>query len=86
MVYSCLILSCFLSKLVFILKYNATWICYVTFFIFQFLETVQFKYFEEAKAKGIYIVGACGFDSIPCDVGLEFLRKKFDGDYVLHSF
>lgn len=46
----------------------------------QFLEKVQLKYFEEAKANNVYIVGACGFDSIPCDVGVEFLRKKFDGD------
>lgn len=46
----------------------------------QFLESVQLKYFEEAKKQNIYIVGACGFDSIPCDVGLEFLRKKFGGE------
>ena len=30
-------------------------------------------------AKGIYIVGACGFDSVPADVGLEVLRDKFPG-------
>ncbi|GBM97113.1 Saccharopine dehydrogenase-like oxidoreductase [Araneus ventricosus] len=46
----------------------------------QFLETVQLKYFEEAKVQGTYIVGSCGFDSIPCDLGIEIVRKKFDGD------
>ncbi|GFY42239.1 saccharopine dehydrogenase-like oxidoreductase [Trichonephila inaurata madagascariensis] len=46
----------------------------------QFLETVQLKYFHEAKEQGVYIVGSCGFDSIPCDLGVEILRKKFDGD------
>ncbi|XP_055952596.1 saccharopine dehydrogenase-like oxidoreductase [Argiope bruennichi] len=46
----------------------------------QFLETVQLKYFEEAKAQGVYIVGSCGFDSIPCDLGIETVRKTFDGD------
>ncbi|KFM57551.1 Saccharopine dehydrogenase-like oxidoreductase, partial [Stegodyphus mimosarum] len=49
----------------------------------QFLETIQVKYFDEAKAQNVYIIGACGFDSIPCDVGIEVLRKKFGGD--LHS-
>merc|ERR1712018_187523 len=35
----------------------------------QFLETMQLKYHEEAEKKGIYIIGSCGFDSIPSDVG-----------------
>ena len=35
----------------------------------QFLETMQLKYNDEAEKKGIYIVGSCGFDSIPSDLG-----------------
>ncbi|GIY05447.1 saccharopine dehydrogenase-like oxidoreductase [Caerostris extrusa] len=46
----------------------------------QFLETIQLRYFDQAKAQGVYIVGSCGFDSIPCDLGVEVVRKKFDGD------
>ncbi|KAG8189959.1 hypothetical protein JTE90_009098 [Oedothorax gibbosus] len=46
----------------------------------QFLETVHLKYFEEAQKQGVYIVGSCGFDSIPCDVGVEEIRKRFKGD------
>ncbi|XP_054716477.1 saccharopine dehydrogenase-like oxidoreductase [Uloborus diversus] len=46
----------------------------------QYLETVQVKYFKEAQEKNLYIIGACGFDSIPCDLGVEVLRKKFNGD------
>jgi len=30
--------------------------------------------------KGVYIVSACGFDSIPGDLGLVFLQRQFKGD------
>ena len=40
---------------------------------------MQLKYSKEAEAAGIHVVGACGFDSIPADCGLEFLKSKFDG-------
>ncbi|XP_023231055.1 saccharopine dehydrogenase-like oxidoreductase [Centruroides sculpturatus] len=46
----------------------------------QFLEGMQLKYHEEAIQKGIYIIGACGFDSIPCDLGVSLVKKKFQGD------
>lgn len=46
----------------------------------EFLQTCQIKYHEEAKEKGIHIVGACGFDSVPADFGLEVLRDKFPGE------
>uniref|UniRef100_A0A158PBB0 Sacchrp_dh_NADP domain-containing protein n=1 Tax=Angiostrongylus cantonensis TaxID=6313 RepID=A0A158PBB0_ANGCA len=45
-----------------------------------FLEKMQMLYSEKAKEKGIYVVGACGWDSIPCDLGVNFLKEKFDGD------
>ena len=48
----------------------------------QFLETMQFKYHKEAKEKGVYIVGACGFDSIPTDMGITFLKQKFNGKKI----
>ncbi|XP_054713976.1 saccharopine dehydrogenase-like oxidoreductase [Uloborus diversus] len=47
---------------------------------FHYLETVQAKYFNAAREKGIYIVEACGFDSIPGDYGISFLKKNFPGD------
>lgn len=49
----------------------------------QFMETAFLEYDELAREKGIYIVSACGFDSIPCDLGLVLLQEKFDG--VLNS-
>ncbi|KAJ1366321.1 Lipid droplet localized protein [Parelaphostrongylus tenuis] len=45
-----------------------------------FLEKMQMLYSEKAKEKGVYVVGACGWDSIPCDLGVNFLKEKFDGD------
>jgi len=45
----------------------------------EFMQSMQIKYHEEAKQKGIHIVSACGFDSIPADMGLEILREKFPG-------
>ncbi|CAB1334986.1 unnamed protein product [Coregonus sp. 'balchen'] len=36
----------------------------------QFLESMQLNYDSQAADKGVYIVGACGFDSIPADMGL----------------
>lgn len=26
------------------------------------------------------MVGACGWDSIPCDLGVNFVKEHFDGD------
>ena len=46
----------------------------------QFLQMCQLKFDDEAKSKGIHIVGTCGFDSVPADVGLELLREKFPGE------
>lgn len=48
----------------------------------KYLQMCQLKYHDEAKAKGIHIVGTCGFDSIPADIGLETLRERFPGELV----
>ncbi|CAJ0925393.1 unnamed protein product, partial [Mesorhabditis belari] len=45
-----------------------------------FLEKMQMKYGELAKEKGVYVVGACGWDSIPADLGVNYLKKHFPGD------
>jgi short subunit dehydrogenase-like uncharacterized protein len=46
----------------------------------QYLEKMQLKYNEEARAKGIFIIGACGFDSIPADMGQTVLADAMEGD------
>lgn len=46
----------------------------------QFLEKMQLHYNNQAKEKGIYIIGSCGWDSIPAEMGVVFARDNFDGD------
>ena len=41
---------------------------------------MQLLYQKTASDKGIYIIGACGFDSIPSDMGVLFTKNKFDGE------
>ncbi|XP_046832497.1 saccharopine dehydrogenase-like oxidoreductase isoform X1 [Vespa crabro] len=45
-----------------------------------FIEEMQLKYNEAAQNAGIYIVNACGFDSIPSDLGMVFTQQKFGGE------
>uniref|UniRef100_A0A1I7YMZ6 Sacchrp_dh_NADP domain-containing protein n=1 Tax=Steinernema glaseri TaxID=37863 RepID=A0A1I7YMZ6_9BILA len=45
-----------------------------------FLEKMEMKYNTLAKEKGLFVVGACGFDSMPCDLGVHFLKRSFKGD------
>ncbi|GMR59400.1 hypothetical protein PMAYCL1PPCAC_29595 [Pristionchus mayeri] len=44
-----------------------------------FLEKMEMNYAEQARENGVYVVGACGWDSIPCDLGTDFLKRNFDG-------
>uniref|UniRef100_A0A8C2HLB6 Saccharopine dehydrogenase-like oxidoreductase n=1 Tax=Cyprinus carpio TaxID=7962 RepID=A0A8C2HLB6_CYPCA len=45
----------------------------------QFLESMQLNYHDQAAEKGVYIVGSCGFDSIPADIGVIYTRDQFKG-------
>jgi short subunit dehydrogenase-like uncharacterized protein len=46
----------------------------------EYLEKMQLKFNNEARSKGIYIVGACGFDSIPADMGQMVVTDAMEGD------
>lgn len=46
----------------------------------QYMERMQLEYNDLASEKGVYIVSACGFDSIPADMGILFLENHFDGE------
>jgi short subunit dehydrogenase-like uncharacterized protein len=43
------------------------------------MERMQLLYNEEASQKGVYVVPACGLDSIPADMGVDFTRRTFKG-------
>ncbi|KAJ6641697.1 Saccharopine dehydrogenase-like oxidoreductase [Pseudolycoriella hygida] len=45
-----------------------------------FLEGMQLKYHEKAAEAGVLIVGACGFDSIPAELGIVELQKNCSGE------
>ncbi|KAG8511819.1 Saccharopine dehydrogenase-like oxidoreductase, partial [Galemys pyrenaicus] len=45
----------------------------------QFLELMYWKYHEKAAEKGVYIIGSCGFDSIPADLGVLYTKSKMNG-------
>lgn len=46
----------------------------------QFLEKMQLMYNAKARENSLYVVGSCGFDSIPADIGVLYTRNKFKGD------
>ena len=45
----------------------------------EFIETMEYKYHEEAKKSGALIVSTCGFDSIPADMGVVNAVDTFGG-------
>ncbi|CAH2040874.1 unnamed protein product, partial [Iphiclides podalirius] len=45
----------------------------------QFLESMQLRYDSAARDAGVFVICACGFDSIPNDMGVVFLQQNFDG-------
>ncbi|XP_011194846.2 saccharopine dehydrogenase-like oxidoreductase [Zeugodacus cucurbitae] len=45
----------------------------------QYMETMQLKYNKQAQERNVFIISACGFDSIPADLGVVFIEKNFDG-------
>lgn len=44
-----------------------------------FLESIQRNYNEAAALNEVYVVGSCGFDSIPADIGTQYLKQQFPG-------
>ena len=45
----------------------------------QFMETMQLKYNKAAEKAGVHIVNACGYDSIPADLGIRHMMRNFKG-------
>lgn len=48
-----------------------------------YIESTQIEYDAKAQETNSIIISTCGWDSIPNDVGVAFLKKHFDGK--LHS-
>lgn len=45
----------------------------------QYIEQMQLDYHAQAVDSGILLVSTCGWDSIPCDLGVDFLKRNFNG-------
>ncbi|XP_064623756.1 saccharopine dehydrogenase-like oxidoreductase isoform X1 [Lineus longissimus] len=45
-----------------------------------FHEKMDLKYHDKAEKAGVYVVEACGFDSVPADIGVLYAKKHFDGE------
>eukprot|EP00048_Salpingoeca_helianthica_P023178 m.22799 g.22799 ORF g.22799 m.22799 type:complete len:424 (-) comp8371_c0_seq1:647-1918(-) len=43
----------------------------------EFIERMELKFAKSAEEKGLVIVSACGFDSIPADLGVLFTARSF---------
>eukprot|EP00899_Mesostigma_viride_P012666 jgi/Mesvir1/213/Mv13557-RA.1 len=41
-----------------------------------FMESMELRYGQQAACKNIVVVSSCGFDSIPADLGVLFLRQS----------
>lgn len=48
-------------------------------FLPQYIEKMQLKYNGEAQKSGVYVISACGYDSIPAEAGILFAKNKFGG-------
>ena len=46
---------------------------------------MQLLYSGKAKEAGVYIIGACGFDSIPSDMGVAFTKQNFSGKFQVYK-
>lgn len=46
----------------------------------EFLEKMQLKYHKEAVENNLFVIGSCGFDSVPADMGVIFTQNMFKND------
>ncbi|KAJ8668226.1 hypothetical protein QAD02_009889 [Eretmocerus hayati] len=45
----------------------------------QYMEKIQLEYDRAAEEAEVYVVSACGFSSIPTDMGISFVQHQFQG-------
>ncbi|CAB4446197.1 unnamed protein product [Rhizophagus irregularis] len=44
----------------------------------EYIERIQLTYDDSARSKNVSIIPACGYDSIPADMGLLFTKQQLD--------
>nr|XP_014098935.1 saccharopine dehydrogenase-like oxidoreductase isoform X1 [Bactrocera oleae] len=45
----------------------------------HFMDTIHYKFDELAKRKGVYVVMGCGLQSLPAEIGVNFMKNHFKG-------
>eukprot|EP00123_Amoebidium_parasiticum_P011067 comp20492_c0_seq1/m.26162 comp20492_c0_seq1/g.26162 ORF comp20492_c0_seq1/g.26162 comp20492_c0_seq1/m.26162 type:complete len:451 (-) comp20492_c0_seq1:38-1390(-) len=51
----------------------------------EFIERMILKYAQAARANGVVAVTTCGFDSVPCDLGVEYTLGQFPDRSLVSS-
>ncbi|RWS19033.1 hypothetical protein B4U80_07725, partial [Leptotrombidium deliense] len=51
-----------------------------------FLEKTQLKYNDEALKRETFVIGSCGFDSLPADIGFSLLTKECSDIQSVETF
>jgi short subunit dehydrogenase-like uncharacterized protein len=44
----------------------------------EFIESMHAEYFQQAEQNNVAVVSACGYDSIPADLGNLFAKREFE--------
>lgn len=52
----------------------------------QFIGNMLLKYNDLAKEKGVYIVYACGLESVPAELGVLFAEENFGGLFLVFCY
>ncbi|XP_053964251.1 saccharopine dehydrogenase-like oxidoreductase isoform X3 [Anastrepha ludens] len=45
----------------------------------HFMDYIHYKFDELAKKRGVYVIMSCGLQSLPADVGINYMRNHFNG-------
>lgn len=52
----------------------------------EFMERAEMRFHEEARRNQCFAISACGFDSIPADLGTLFVQQKFQLPSSVEAF
>jgi len=50
------------------------------------MEKMAYMYNSQAEENNSIIVSALGMESVPADLGVEFLYKHFNGMFTVHKY
>lgn len=45
------------------------------------MDTIHYKFDDLAKRKGVYVVMGCGLQSLPAEIGINYMKNHFKGEF-----